>query len=203
MTTRVPEQQQHLDEATGVDQDLRTYVLDTSVLLSDPRAFFRFAEHSVVVPVVVITELEAKRNDPELGYFARQALRHLDELRVEHGRLDFPVPVGEDGTLRVELANTDASVLPAGLRLSDNDTRILAVAMHLSQDGQEVTIVSKDLPMRVKAASLGLHAEEYLAEQAVDSGWTGIADLNVSGDDISDLSTRARSPRATTCAGCR
>lgn len=187
MTTRVPEQQQHLDEATGVDQDLRTYVLDTSVLLSDPRAFFRFAEHSVVVPVVVITELEAKRNDPELGYFARQALRHLDELRVEHGRLDFPVPVGEDGTLRVELANTDASVLPAGLRLSDNDTRILAVAMHLSQDGQEVTIVSKDLPMRVKAASLGLHAEEYLAEQAVDSGWTGIADLNVSGDDISDL----------------
>lgn len=187
MTTRVPEQQQHLDEATGVDQDLRTYVLDTSVLLSDPRAFFRFAEHSVVVPVVVITELEAKRNDPELGYFARQALRHLDELRVEHGRLDFPVPVGEDGMLRVELANTDASVLPAGLRLSDNDTRILAVAMHLSQDGQEVTIVSKDLPMRVKAASLGLHAEEYLAEQAVDSGWTGIADLNVSGDDISDL----------------
>ncbi len=187
MTTRVPEQQQHLDEATGVDQDLRTYVLDTSVLLSDPRAFFRFAEHSVVVPVVVITELEAKRNDPELGYFARQALRHLDELRVEHGRLDFPVPVGEDGTLRVELANTDASVLPAGLRLSDNDTRILAVAMHLFQDGQEVTIVSKDLPMRVKAASLGLHAEEYLAEQAVDSGWTGIADLNVSGDDISDL----------------
>ena len=78
-------------------------------------------------------------------------------------------------------------MLPAGLRLSDNDTRILSVATHLAQDGQEVTIVSKDLPMRLKAASLGLHAEEYLAEQAVDSGWTGIADLNVSGDDISDL----------------
>ncbi len=167
--------------------ELCTYVLDTSVLLSDPRAFFRFAEHSVVVPVVVISELEGKRNDPELGYFARQALRHLDELRIEHGRLDFPVPVGEGGTLRVELSNIDASVLPAGLRLSDNDTRILAVAMHLAQDGQEVTIVSKDLPMRVKAASLGINAEEYLAEQAVDSGWTGIADLDVSGDDISDL----------------
>ncbi|MBT8797260.1 PhoH family protein [Microbacterium flavum] len=187
MTTRVPLQQQGIDEAAEVEQDLRTYVLDTSVLLSDPRAFFRFAEHSVVVPVVVITELEGKRHDPELGYFARQALRHLDELRVEHGRLDFPVPVGAGGTLRVELANTDASVLPQGMRLSDNDTRILAVAMHLAQDGQEVTVVSKDLPMRVKAASLGIHAEEYLAEQAVDSGWTGIADLNVSGDDISDL----------------
>ncbi|WP_370655335.1 PhoH family protein [Microbacterium terrisoli] len=173
--------------STGLDQDLRTYVLDTSVLLSDPRAFFRFAEHSVVIPVVVITELEGKRHDPELGYFARQALRHLDELRIEHGRLDFPVPVGQGGTLRVELANTDASVLPAGLRLGDNDTRILSVAMHLMDDGQSVTVVSKDLPMRVKAASLGISAEEYLAEQAVDSGWTGIAELAVSGDEMSDL----------------
>jgi PhoH-like ATPase len=136
---------------------------------------------------VVITELEGKRHDPEIGYFARQALRHLDELRVEHGRLDFPVPVGEDGTLRVELNNTDSAVLPSGMRLGDNDSRILAVAMHLAQDGQDVTIVSKDLPMRVKAASLGLTAEEYLAEQAVDSGWTGIATIDVSGDDISDL----------------
>lgn len=189
VTTRAPEKQRHLDSAAeaAADQDLRTYVLDTSVLLSDPRALFRFAEHSVVLPVVVVTELEGKRHDPEIGYFARQALRHLDELRVEHGRLDFPVPVGDGGTLRVELTNTDASVLPAGMRLGDNDTRILSVAMHLSQNGQSVTVVSKDLPMRVKAASLGLNAEEYLAEQAVDSGWTGIASIDVSGDDVSDL----------------
>ena len=189
MTTRAPQQQhrQDVDEVVEQSEDLRTYVLDTSVLLSDPRAFFRFAEHNVVIPVVVITELEGKRHDPEIGYFARQALRHLDELRIEHGRLDFPVPVGEGGTLRVELNNTDAGVLPSGMRLGDNDSRILAVAMHLAQDGQEVTVVSKDLPMRVKAASLGITAEEYLAEQAVDSGWTGIATIDVSGDDISDL----------------
>ena len=174
-------------ERTDDDQDLRTYVLDTSVLLSDPRAFFRFAEHSVVIPVVVIGELEGKRHDPELGYFARQALRHLDDLRVEHGRLDFPVPVGAGGTLRVELNNSDQSVLPSGIRLADNDSRILAVAMHLAQDGQEVTVVSKDLPMRVKAASLGIQAEEYLAEQAVDSGWTGLATLALSGDEMADL----------------
>ncbi|MFL0566144.1 PhoH family protein [Microbacterium sp. 179-I 1D1 NHS] len=189
MTTRAPEKQRHQHESAEAaqDQELRTYVLDTSVLLSDPRALFRFAEHSVVLPVVVITELERKRHDPEIGYFARQALRHLDELRVEHGRLDFPVPVGADGTLRVELTNTDPTVLPAGMRLGDNDTRILSVAMHLSQEGQAVTVVSKDLPMRVKAASLGLNAEEYLAEQAVDSGWTGIASIDLSGDEVSDL----------------
>lgn len=68
----------------------RSYVLDTSVLLSDPTAFFRFAEHAVIIPVVVIAELEGKRHDPELGFFARQALRTLDDLRVAHQRLDFP-----------------------------------------------------------------------------------------------------------------
>ncbi|HWL77184.1 MAG TPA: PhoH family protein [Microbacterium sp.] len=192
MTSQAPHQQRNrLDRAEHepIEQqdDLRTYVLDTSVLLSDPRALFRFAEHNVVIPVVVISELEGKRHDPEIGYFARQALRYLDELRIEHGRLDFPVPVGEGGTLRVELNNTDSSVLPSGIRLADNDSRILAVAMHLAADGGDVTIVSKDLPMRVKAASLGITAEEYLAEQAVDSGWTGIATIDVSGDEVSDL----------------
>ncbi|WP_150957709.1 PhoH family protein [Microbacterium testaceum] len=191
MTARAPYDQRHVVESTeseaGADQALRTYVLDTSVLLSDPRAFFRFAENSVVIPVVVITELEGKRHDPEIGYFARQALRHLDELRVEFGRLDFPVPVGADGTLRVELNNTDQQVLPSGMRTGGNDSRILAVAMNLAQDGAEVTVVSKDLPMRVKAASLGLSTEEYLAEQAMDSGWTGIATIDLSGDEMSDL----------------
>ena len=65
----------------------RTYVIDTSVLLSDPQALRRFAEHDVVLPVVVITGLEAKRHHSELGYFARTALRHLDELRLVHGRV--------------------------------------------------------------------------------------------------------------------
>ncbi len=107
----------------------KTYVLDTSVLLSDPKAIFRFAEHSVVLPVIVITELESKRNDPEIGYFARQALRNLDELRVQHERLDFPIAVWEDGgSLRVELNHSNMAVLPSGLQLGDNDSRILAVA---------------------------------------------------------------------------
>ena len=111
----------------------RTYVLDTSVLLSDPRALFRFDEHDVVLPVVVVTELEAKRSHPELGYFARQALRHLDDLRVDNGRLDAPIPIGDlGGTLRIELNHTNVEILPSGLRLGDNDTRILALAKNLS-----------------------------------------------------------------------
>ncbi len=166
----------------------RTYVLDTSVLLSDPGALFRFAEHSVVLPVVVITELEKKRHDPEIGYFARRALRLLDSLREQHLRLDFPVPVGEQGgTLRVELNHSSVDALPSGMRLGDNDTRILAVAQNLACEGCDVTVVSKDLPMRVKAAALGLGAEEYRAQQAGDDSYTGIAEIEVTEAQMGQL----------------
>jgi PhoH-like ATPase len=170
---------------TGVST--RTFVLDTSVLLSDPKAPFRFAEHAVVLPVVVISELEHKRDDPEIGYFARQALRNLDELRVQHERLDFPVPVGAGGSLRVELNHSNMSVLPNGLQLGDNDSRILAVAQNLANDGLAVTVVSKDLPMRVKAASIGLTAEEYRAELAVDTGYTGVAEVALDAETLDTL----------------
>ncbi len=170
-----------------------TYVLDTSVLLSDPRAMLRFAEHEVVLPVVVISELEAKRAHPELGYFARQALRILDDLRVEVGRLDHPVPVGESGgTVRVELNHTDVGSLPAGFRLGDNDSRILAVAKNLSDEGYDVAVVSKDLPLRVKASAVGLPAEEYRAELAVESGWTGMAELDVTVAELDALYDEGR-----------
>jgi PhoH-like ATPase len=173
---------------TTQKQGERTYVLDTSVLLSDPKAMFRFAEHAVVLPVIVVSELEAKRNDPEIGFFARQALRNLDELRVLHERLDFPIAVGETGgSLRVELNHSNMSVLPSGLQLGDNDSRILAVALNLSNDGLDVVVVSKDLPLRVKAASIGLAAEEYRAELAVDSGYTGMADIDISGEQMAAL----------------
>ena len=166
----------------------RTYVLDTSVLLADPAALRRFKEHEVVLPIVVVTELEGKRAHPELGYFARAALRGLDELRVLYGRLDAPVPVGDDGgTLRVELNHSDPSLLPVGFQLADNDTRILSVALNLSAEGADVTLVSKDLPMRVKASAVGLAAEEYRAELAVESGFTGMSELEVAVGEIDDL----------------
>ncbi|MFD4324536.1 PhoH family protein [Nocardioides sp. NPDC058538] len=168
----------------------RTFVLDTSVLLSDPKAMTRFAEHQVVLPVVVITELEGKRHHPELGYFARSALRQLDGLRITHGRLDTAVPVGEDGgTIRVELNHTDPSSLPSGFRLGDNDTRILAVARNLKGDGLDVTLVSKDLPMRIKASAVGLKAEDYRGERINDSdpGYSGMAELDVAAAALDEL----------------
>ncbi len=174
--------------ATRTEGRGRTFVLDTSVLLSDPKAIHRFAEHEVVLPVVVITELEGKRNHPELGYFARQALRLLDDLRIGHGRLDAPMPIGEHGgTLRVELNHADLAVLPDGFRGADNDSRILAVARSLATEGLSVTLVSKDLPMRIKASAIGLDAEEYQAGLAVDSGWTGLDELELDAAEVGAL----------------
>ncbi len=173
--------------------DRRTYVLDTSVLLADPAALRRFAEHEVVLPVVVITELEGKRHHPELGYFARSALRALDELRVAHGRLDTAVPIGDEGgTVRVELNHTGADSLPSGFRLGDNDTRILAVAHNLAEEGRAVTLVSKDLPLRIKASAVGLPAEEYRGENGhhpadQHTGYTGMAELEVTAADLDEL----------------
>ncbi len=174
--------------STAIATGLKTFVLDTSVLLSDPGALRNFAEHSVVIPIVVITELEAKRHHPELGYFARAALRYLDDLRVRYGKLDSPVPVNEvEGTLRVELNHTDPEVLPPGFRLGDNDSRILAVALNYRAEGDDVVLVSKDLPMRVKASAVGLVAQEYLHELAPDSGWTGMAEVDVESATIDTL----------------
>lgn len=169
-------------------EKVHTYVLDTSVLLSDPGALLRFAEHRVVIPLIVVSELEGKRNHPELGFTARKALHILDDFRSDYDRLDQPIPVGDaGGTLRVELNHIDASTMPVGFDRTENDTRILAVARNLSAEGCDVVVVTKDVPMRVKASALGLHAEEYLAELAVDSGFTGMSELGLDDEQMSEF----------------
>jgi PhoH-like ATPase len=165
----------------------RTYVLDTSVLLADHLALERFEEHDVVVPLVVISELEAKRGHPELGYMARASLRYLERCRTTHGTLTEPIPVGDGGTLRVELNHVDSSALPAPMRSEANDGRILAVAQNLANEGHDVVVVSKDLPLRLKASLLGLGAEEYRNELAGSDDWTGVAEILVPSSVIDDL----------------
>ncbi|MFI1911804.1 PhoH family protein [Nocardia sp. NPDC020380] len=170
------------------DSGLKTFVVDTSVLLSDPWALTRFGEHHVVLPLVVISELEAKRHHHELGWFAREALRMLDDMRLAHGRLDEQVPVGTaGGTLQVELNHTDPSVLPVGFRTDTNDSRILACALNLAAEGQQVVLVSKDIPLRVKASAVGLAADEYHAQDVVTSGWTGMVELEVGVEMVDKL----------------
>src|SRR3712207_2745583 len=166
----------------------RSTLFPYTTLFRSPGALLRMGPHDVVLPLVVIGELEDKRNHPELGWFARQALRLLDDLRVQHGRLDAPVPVGEDGgTLHVELNHSDPSVLPAGFRNDSNDSRIMVVALNLRAEGQDVCLITKDVPLRVKAAAVGLDTDEYRALDAVDAGWTGMAELSLDDAELAAL----------------
>lgn len=177
-----------LDPAVAAELAQKSYVLDTSVLLSDPKAVLRFAEHEVIIPIVVISELEKKRHDSELGYYARSALRLLDELRVNHGALNQPIQLNDHGGhLLVELNHINEQVLPAGFRHGDNDSRILAVAKSFADEGRDITVVSKDLPMRVKASAMGLDADEYRNEWVADSGWTGMAEITATEEQVSEL----------------
>jgi PhoH-like ATPase len=168
--------------------DARVYVLDTSVLLSDPRALGRFAEHEVVIPLVVLSELERKRHHPDLGWAARETLRRLEDLRLAHGSLLRPMPANEEGgTLRVEVNHTEMAGFPAALAGETNDHRILAVARNIAAEGREVTVVTKDLPLRLKASIVGLDADEYRNELASDSNWTGMEEIEVDGPTIDTL----------------
>jgi PhoH-like ATPase len=168
--------------------DRVTYVLDTSVLLADPRAVLRFDEHEVVLPIVVLMELEAKRDHAELGWAARRALRLLEDFRLRHGSVTDPLPVNEQGgTLRVELNHSDTSCLPTSLTADNNDHRILAVARNLAAEGRSVTVVTKDLPLRLKASIVGLDSDEYRNELANDSTWTGFAELDVDAETVDVL----------------
>jgi PhoH-like ATPase len=157
----------------------QTVVLDTSVLLGDPRALGRFGAAQVVLPVVVISELEGKRHHPELGWAAREALRTLEKFRVEHGSLTLPISVNDEGgTVRVELNHQDTSTLPPVFASDMNDHRILAVAHNLSREGHDVTVVSKDLPLRLKASIVGLRASEGTA-RGPEQIWSGIEEFDV------------------------
>lgn len=154
---------------------VRTYVLDTSVLLAQPHAIDRFEEHQVVIPIVVLDELESKRHHTELGWAARTALRRLEGLRVAHGTITDPVPInGQGGTVQVELNHRDPNVLPDPLRGATNDHRILTVAANLAAEGRQVTVVSKDTPLRLRASICGLDADEFKNEQADLDGYTGV-----------------------------
>src|SRR5918994_5075984 len=172
----------------GAGRSDRTHVLDTSVLLADPWALGRFAEHEVVIPLIVITELEGKRHHPELGWAARQTLRMLEGLRLEHGSLLRPRPANEQGgTLHVEVNHTETAGFPAALSQDTNDHRILAVARNLANEGRDVVLVTKDLPLRLKASIVGLAADEYRNELVADTSWNGVVEMDVDGGVIDGL----------------
>ncbi|MCY8309245.1 PhoH family protein [Bacillus vallismortis] len=166
----------------------KIYVLDTNVLLQDPNAIFSFEENEVVIPAVVLEEVDSKkRYMDEVGRNARHVSKLIDALR-QKGRLHEHVPLDTGGTLRIELNHRSFHQLQEIFIEKTNDNRILAVAKNLSLEeetkeaGRPVILVSKDVLVRVKADAIGLHAEDFLNDRVVDNDemYSGYKDLYIS-----------------------
>jgi PhoH-like ATPase len=160
------------------------YVLDTCVLLADPRALYRFDEHEVVLPLVVVEELDRNKTRlDEVGRNARSALRLIEELRERSGTgLREAVALPGGGRLRVEGNHVDAG-LPPYLDPAKADNRILSVALALAG-----TLVTKDAALRIKGSQLGVAVEDYRADTVqVDEQYTGIAEVAVESRVLDDL----------------
>jgi len=151
----------------------KIYVLDTNVLLHDPNALYAFEDNDVIIPAVVLEEIDSKkRNADEIGRNARYVSRLLDSLR-DKGRLHDSIPLESGGTLKVELNHRSFARMQELFGESTVDNRILAVALNYFYEEQEkpnpkpVVIVSKDVLVRIKADVLGLRAEDYLNDRTV------------------------------------
>lgn len=142
---------------------VRTFVLDTCVLLADPHAPVRFDEHQVVLPLVVVEELDRKKTRlDEVGAGARAAIRLLEELGASQSTgMREPVGLPKGGSLRIELNGVVSDKLPSVLDPSTPDHRLLACCLNLADAGQSPVLVTKDAALRIKGAQLGLEVQDY------------------------------------------
>ena len=161
----------------------RLFVLDTNVLMHDPTSIFRFAEHNVYIPMVVLEELDnGKKGMSEVARNVRQVSRYFDTLmeQANEEEIDKGLPLGNspylpkedrtDGLLFFQTSEIETTEVPAGLASSKVDNTIVSIAHKLQQDnkGKLVTLVSKDINLRIKAKILGVHAEDYFNDQVLD-----------------------------------
>ncbi|MFC5403036.1 PhoH family protein [Cohnella soli] len=178
----------------------KIYVLDTNVLLHDPLSLFAFEDNEVIIPSVVLEEIDSKKRlADEIGRNARNISRELDGMRAL-GRLHEGVALPNGGLLKVEMNHRRFVKVQESFGEMTNDNRILAVALNYHMEEQEsgdprpVIIVSKDVLVRVKADVLGMPAEDYLSDQivTVSDQYTGQSTLHVHPSVIDEFySTRS------------
>jgi len=178
----------------------KTYVLDTNVLLHDPDSLMAFEENDVVIPLVVIEEIDSqKKRQDEIGRAARRVAHHLDELR-HSGKLSQGVATVGGGKLWVEIHDSSAD-MPGELDLRKPDNQIIAVAAQVkrAQPKRPVILVSKDINVRVKAEALDLPAEDYERDKVVrgtDELYSGMQTIDVVADVMERFNREGSLPGA-------
>ncbi|MEK7390475.1 MAG: PhoH family protein [Elusimicrobiota bacterium] len=162
---------------------MKTFVLDTNVILHDPMSIFAFQGSRVVLPLTVIEELDTfKRSNDERGRSARLVARKLDQLRAG-GKLSNWVPLEHGGKLKVEIQVSDG--LPKAFSAHTKDNEILSCAQYLKKQGENVVFISKDINLRIKAESLGLETQDYEKEKVdIDELYMGWREVSVPGEII-------------------
>ena len=170
----------------------KNYVLDTNVLLHDPRALFQFKDNNVIVPIYVVEEIDKfKRDLSELGRNARQVSRDLDAFREENGSLTEGVPLESGGTLRVLFTQRELPRELMNQHIADN--RILALAMDVKEREPNLrcVFVTKDINLRIRADALGLVTEDYENDKIENPEvYMGVRELEVGKGDIDDFYSR-------------
>lgn len=175
----------------------KTFVIDTNVLLHNPASLFAFADNHVVIPMVVLEELDKfKTANNELGQNSREVARTLDRLRGQ-GSLREGVVTPQGGTIQVVMDGEPITGLLPGV----NDNRILGCANHLKRQGKQVFFISKDINARVKADALDIPSEDFKAMRVnVDELYTGYVIADLAGDEVDDLAAKAEVDPATILA---
>jgi len=170
----------------------KIYVLDTNVLLHDPNAIFSFQDNDLVIPFVVIEEVDGqKRRQDEVGRHARLVANQLDRLRAL-GKLSEGVPMRGGGSLRVQLKHESPQHLPEDLDPHKPDNQVIALTLQLKEEhpNTPVILVSKDINVRVKADALNLAAQDYETDKVVvneDDLYSGMTTLEVTPEEIDDF----------------
>ena len=169
----------------------KTYVIDTNVLIQAPYAMECFEDNNVVIPLVVIEELDGlKKAEGDKGANARQAIRNLEKYRYE-GTLLHGVAMKNGGMLKIE-TNCVHVELPEGLPENKMDNRILKVCKQLVEEQEKVILVTKDLVLRLKANAIGMEAEDFTTEQVSldDGAYTGRIEVYTPEDKFKDFKRR-------------
>ena len=168
----------------------KSYVLDTCVLLADPQSILQFDEHEVVLPLVVVEELDRQKTRmDEVGANARRAIRLLEEMGASrNGGLSTPHDMPGGGSLRIELNGVHSDRLPEVLDPSTPDHRILATCLNLHDSGRDAVLVTKDAALRIKGAQLSVSVEDYRGDTVqVDESYSGVAEVEVDVDVIDEI----------------
>ena len=165
---------------------IKNYVIDTNVMIHDPDFMYKFSDNHVIIPLLCLEELDnLKKRDGLVGFNARHVAKEL-KILMDQGDIAEGIPLINGGILKVELDHLDTSILPNGVDVHKNDTRIIAVVMNLAKASDEPTIlVTKDVYMNIKAKSLGVLVQDFQNDKIEkDNVYTGYMDVEWSSDKI-------------------